>query len=305
MDRPPQDAGRWPPEREPSPAVTVPGLVAQHVLDAELAALLWIMVEGNVPLVAVAAEPDDAPRTLLEAFLDLLPPVAQRLDLRGAGETFDWLGDAAALGWEVPEPALALPAARPAPPETTYLVAGEPAADDPGALSGIAVRTLVRALQRGYGLAATIRADSLQQVLVRLGAPPASLEPDELRRLGIVLVMRRLAPGPAGEADLAGWRVMACHYVRPLERDVAGHLQRRPPAILATLDPARDALEHFEWGVTAELAMRVGLARDEFEYEHLQRSRLIAALVASGRTSREVLETLRARRSGPRTGGDA
>lgn len=355
MDRSLQDPGRWPAGRAPAAAPTVAALVAARMLDAELAALLWLMVEANVPLIAAAADPGSPAEAVLEAFLDLLPPVTARLVLQGEHEAFDWLGDAAALGWEgadegpssqrssasgpPPVARLALPPRRTAPPETTYLVAGEIGAAAPADIYGPRARVLIRALQRGYGLAATIRADSLEQVFALLGAPPASLSADELRRLGVVVVLRRAgsahppstadrpeprelaaaadrdapsseqAPpgvvetergGPTAEAGTAegtAWRVAACHYVRPLERDAAGHLQRRPPAVLATWDARRDLLEHFEWGVTTELAMRIGLGRDDFEREHGERTRAIAALVAAGQTSRGAVQTLLARRS--------
>ena len=351
-----QGPGRWSRARVPPAALTVPGLVASRVLDAELAALLWITVEANVPLIVAAGE-DEAPAPgVLGAFLDLLPPTVERVELQGRRETFDWLGDAAALGWtgdddEPPDGAagggpsrgtgIALPPRRMVPPETSYLVAGE-LGSGPGAdIGGSRARLLIRALQRGYGLGATVRADSLEQVLIHLAAPPASVSADELRRLGIVLVLARTdrganvestahrhgAPGAGTSNSLAApkrvqvppgstagstpgpvqpageWRAGACHYVRPLELDAAGHLQRRPPAVLATWDPHHDLLEHFEWGVTAELAMRVGLARDEFEKEHAARTRIMAALVAAGRTSSEAIHKLLEQRSQQRTGG--
>ncbi len=364
-----QDPGRWSPARVPPAVLTVPGLVASRVLDAELAALLWITVEANVPLI-VAAGSDDAPaRAVLAAFLDLLPPAVERVELQGPHETFDWLGDAAALGWtgDDDEPTvgpagdrpsrgtgIALPPRRMVPPETSYLVAGE-LGSGPGAdIGGSRARLLIRALQRGYGLGATVRADSLEQVLVRLAAPPVSASADELRRLGIVLVLARgdlganvesaarrhdaaldgargavaapkhevaapkheappkhehapakpTTPSTDGpEPGTVAWRAGACHYVRPLELDAAGHLQRRPPAVLATWDPHHDQLEHFEWGVTAELAMRVGLARDEFEKEHVARTRIMAALVAAGRTSPEAIHKVLEQRAQQRAGG--
>ncbi len=349
MDRLPQDPGRWSPALEPPASITVPALVAARALDAELAALLWITVEANLPLIVAGTGRPAFARAVLDAFLDLVPPATRRLELQGDRETFDWLADAAALGWEPAgsEPAgaganavaggpgrgpgLAPPPRRPAPPETTFLVAGDLGAETPAGISGMRARVLIRALQRGYGLAATVHAASLEQVLAVLGAPPASVGADELRRLGVVLVLgrARAAPGAGeggraradpgaaaggapegsstdiGAPDPAAFRVVACHYVRPVERDVAGHLQRRPPAILATWDREHDEFEHFEWGITAELAMRVGMSRDEFEHEHVARSRLVAGLVASGRTSPEALGALLSRRPRPRTGGDA
>ena len=68
---------------------------------------------------------------------------------------------------------------------------------------------------------------------------------DEVRDLGIVLVLR-------------DGRVVAAHYIRPVERDGAGHLQRRPPALLAAWSADAPAPDHFYWAITDELATRAG-----------------------------------------------
>ena len=89
---------------------------------------------------------------------------------------------------------------------------------------------------------------------------------DEVRDLGIVLVLR-------------DGRVVAAHYVRPVERDGAGHLQRRPPALLAAWSPDAAAPDHFYWAITDELATRAGMERDEFEDEHRRRRERLVNLV--------------------------
>jgi hypothetical protein len=316
--------------------VTVLELVALHVLDADLAALLWLLLDAHLPLLVAfptdLEPPAETPRAILAALLDLLPPDVHRVDLNGGEETFDWLGDAAALGWETGSEAadrssdpgsptrtaaggasLALPPRRWAPPEMTFLVAGEIGASPPADIWGLRARVLVRSLRRGYGLGAVVRADSLRQALVCLAAPPASVAVDELRRLGVVLVVRELdssseatAGGPkvAGLperlASLAQWRVAGAHFLRPLERDASGHLQRRPPAVLATWHPRRGAFEHEAAELSSELALRAGMTAEAFESEQAARSRRIAALTASGLVSVEALQGMLLR--GPRPG---
>ena len=105
---------------------------------------------------------------------------------------------------------------------------------------------VVRAASIGYGLAATIHADSLDEVFEMLRRPPVRLSDDELSHLGVVLVARRL--------DDDRRRVVAAHYVRPVARDTHGHVQRLGPAVLATWDPTEDAFEHFGWGIIPEPA---------------------------------------------------
>ena len=86
---------------------------------------------------------------------------------------------------------------------------------------------------------------------------------DETRELGVVLV-------------IAEGRVSVAHYVRPIERDAAGHLQRRPPAVLGARNERTGEVDHFYWAVTDELATRAGLTRAELETDLEARARLLS-----------------------------
>ena len=121
-------------------------------------------------------------------------------------------------------------------------------------------------MSQGYGFGATIQAASLEAVLARLKGPPSGLTEDELSRLGLVLVV---SARPADTGRLP--RVGAAHYIRPVARDVHGHVQKRGPAVLATWDPRTERFEHFGWGVTPELALRVGMRAGDFELEQERR----------------------------------
>ncbi len=171
--------------------MTITAAIADGVLDAELAGLLWLLAERAVPLV-----------------------VASRLTA--------------------------------------------PAADLRAALTTQSGGVLI--------------ADSLEEVLRLSGATGGGV-PDELRELGVVVIVREVVDRP---------RVVAAHYVRRLERDAAGHLQRRPPAVLAAWDEGEARLEHFAWGVTAELADHAGMPVAEFERSHRERSAYLDTLVGAG-----------------------
>ena len=93
-------------------------------------------------------------------------------------------------------------------------------------------------------------ADSLEAVLRLLGGD-AALN-DATRDLGLVVIHD-------------GRRVTSAHYVRPVERDGAGHLQRRPPAVLAAWNERSGSVDDFSWAVTDELADRIGLTRQDLE----------------------------------------
>ena len=95
-----------------------------------------------------------------------------------------------------------------------------------------------------------VLADSLEGVL-RLFGGDGELN-DATRDLGLVVIHD-------------GRRVSSAHYVRPVERDGAGHLQRRPPAVLADWNERAGRFDDFSWAVTDELATRTGLTRQELE----------------------------------------
>lgn len=113
-------------------------------------------------------------------------------------------------------------------------------------------------------------ARSLEEVLRVLGgsALPGADVADEVRDIGIVLV-----------ADET--RVSVAHYIRPVERDGAGHLQRRPPTLLGAWDDGAQRFDLFYWGYTDELATRAGMTRADFEDEQARRAQMLAG-TASG-----------------------
>ena len=97
--------------------------------------------------------------------------------------------------------------------------------------------------------------------------------PDEARDLGVVLIL--------GDSDDAGnVPVVRAHYVRPVERDQAGHFQRRPPALLSAADE-RGVLDHFFWAINDELATRADRDSADFEREHARRAVVLRDLVAA------------------------
>ncbi len=276
--------GRWAFRPIPPEARSIVELVRSGTLDADLAARLWLLIEGRVPIVVAAEAQGTGKTTLLEALLAFVPPSIRIVELAGEGETFAWLPQASDLGW--PGVARPTPGTDPVRPENTVILAHELSNHLPGYTWGEAARIAVRAASIGYGLAATIHADALDDVFDALRRPPIRASDDELSHLGVILVLRRLDGGRR--------RVVAAHYVRPVARDVHGHVQRLGPAVLATWDPATDTFEHFGWGVTPELAARVGRRAGDFEIEHDRRRDHIDGLVAAGVTAPDaVLDALR------------
>ena len=211
--------------------------------------MLWVLIEGRVPIVVAALERGAGKTTLLDALLEFLPAGSGR-SRSGAMETFEWLPQAEELGWTITPwsgPSNALwestrgrPEQPPIRPDSTVLLIPELSDHLPSYTWGAEARIAIRAASR-YGLAATIHADTLEEVFDALHRPPVRADDDELSSLGVVVVLRRVGDGLR--------RVVAAHYVRPVARDEHGHVQRLGPAVLSTWDPDRDRFEHFAWGV--------------------------------------------------------
>ncbi|HYM84428.1 MAG TPA: hypothetical protein VEY67_09785, partial [Candidatus Dormibacteraeota bacterium] len=74
-------------------------LISQRVLDVELAALLWLLVEARVPIVVAAGPSGAGKTTLLTALLAFLPDDADVRVVLGPEPDLSWLPEAASLGW--------------------------------------------------------------------------------------------------------------------------------------------------------------------------------------------------------------
>ena len=148
-------------------------------------------------------------------------------------------------------------------------------------------------LQGGAGLAVNVSAGDLSAALERLHAAPGQLPYDAVRRLGIVVTAEQTARGV---------RCRIVHYLRPTERDGQGHVQRRPPAILASWDEVTDRYDDYAWAITPELAERVGRSQAELEDRRRERAELLAAAaslahITAGEWEGRVRERLAAERA--------
>lgn len=245
-----------------APPEALAGLVREGTLDAELAALLSLTVEGGISLVVAGGRATHR-RAVRDAVLQLLPADRAVVRLAGADEDFAWMPQAGELGWR------SNGERRPAIPGAAMVAELD---EDPAGTAtwGEATHLSIRALTAGYSLIATTGGQRLEEVLDRLGAPPVAASEDELALLGVVLILEDADPGAAP-------RLEAAHYLRPVARDPGGHVQRPSPAVLATRNRATGRFDHFAWGVIAELAARTGRRPIAFEREQAQRAAAITA----------------------------
>ncbi len=140
-----------------------------------------------------------------------------------------------------------------------------------GSTDLLTTERLVSLLRGGVALGMTIPVAGLSEAMERLIA--GGLPEDGVRRLGVVIVVDRTE---------VGLRCVAAHYLRPTERDGQGHIQRRPPAVLAAWDPEADEHEHYAWAITPELADRVDRSQADFEERLRERALFLAAAAADG-----------------------
>ncbi len=247
-----------------APPDALAALIRAETLDAELGALLSLTVEGGVPLVVTGGDAAGRWR-VRDALLTLMPLDREVVRLAGADEDFAWMPQAGELGWS------SSGTGKPGMPGAV-MVADFDEADGDGGTWGEAAHLAIRALTAGYSLLATMAGRRLEDVLGQLGAPPVAAGADELARLGVILVLTAPEPGVAPLVE-------AAHYLRPVARDPGGHVQRLPPAVLATRRPASGQFDHFAWGVTAELAARTSRRPIAFEREQARRAAAISAAV--------------------------
>jgi len=237
----------------PLPEPPVPGeppsiveLVRRGSLDAELAALVWLLVEGRIPIVLAAPDAlvdSGAAGDILRGLLASLRPD---------------LGLAAIDAADLAKPLQARSA--------RAVIHGESA-------GGVARAPSLQGIHDTLGSEppAGLTEDELSflgcVLVLEADAPPPVTAADPT-----------MAPSPT-------IRVTAAHYVRPLHRDEHGHPQLLGPAVLATWDPGRQAFEHFAWGVLPEIAARLGRKAGDLEADLHHRRDDLGGLAAAGVTS--------------------
>ena len=239
----------------PAPEPPVPGeppslveLVRRGTLDAELAALVWVLVEGRLPLLVVAPSSLVASGTAGELLRGILASLRPDLGLAGVDAL------------DLVEP-LAARSAR-------ALIHGE-------RLGGIGCADSLQTLHDELGSAPPVgltddELSFLGCVLVLGEDREAPVQAED--------------PAMAARRPI---RVVAAHYVRPLHRDEHGHAQLLGPAVLATWDEQGQTFEHFAWGVLPEIAARLGRRAGDLEADLHHRRDDLAGLATAGVTSLE------------------
>ena len=161
--------GWWGPVWEPPAPRSILDLIRTGTLTVETAALLWTLLARRASIVVAAGPGGVGKTTLLTALLDLLPPDTRRVYLRGCYEPFAFLDDPTV------------------DPNHTYLLINEISAHLPIYLWGPGVRRVLGAARRGFGLAATAHATSVEGFVQSLAGYPLRVPATEIAALDLVV----------------------------------------------------------------------------------------------------------------------
>lgn len=265
--------GWWGYHWSPPQPMSAVEIVGSGSLDARLMATLWAVTSRRRGVMLASEAPRAGKTTTLSALVDFLPPGTVGVFLRGWRGDFDWTDE---IG-----------------PDRGYLLVNEMSDHLPIYVWGRNARGALELAARGYGIGATMHADSLDEALAllrdQLGATDADLA-------GLTIYLQYSAYlTPAGmyrrveEAwhlrldeggALAPIRLAALQGRRSPSLTGA---QRDPEPPLLASDGGRSsrALVH-DHAAYAVLAASLGLGADALEAELAARSDYLATLAERG-----------------------
>jgi hypothetical protein len=259
----------WAPPR-PMSAVEI---VSSGTLDARLMAMLWAVVARRKSVMLASEPPMAGKTTTLSALIDFLPTGTVGVFLRGWWEDFDWLDE---IG-----------------PDRGYLLVNEMSDHLPIYVWGRNARAALVLAGRGYGLGATMHADSLPEALDQLRGDLGATDED---LAGLTIYLQYAAyRTPAGmyrrveeawhlrlgtDGALTPIRLAAIDGDRSPRMTGA---QRFPvPPMLANDDGRSLRPLLHDAAAYAVLATSLGLGADELEAEIEQRAAFLESLSLRG-----------------------
>ena len=248
-----------------SDGVSLLQLVQNHTLDLRLASIFWLLGEKKASVI-VAAQPRLAGKTtVLSALLQTIPPWYQVVSTRGEQEDFAFLSSTE--------------------PNSTYILVHEISDHVPAwYIWGSKVRTVFEALGRGYSLAATMHADTPEEIVELLQSDQVRLPPDLIMHLHLIvnLHMTENQQGPVRRV----WRVNVLS-------DSPGPGESVRFLNLATWHVESDSLIYSDSSeVWASVARRLGMQHEGLEKDLLSRQQRLESWLEQGLTSTDQLRQL-------------
>ncbi|HCI80059.1 MAG TPA: hypothetical protein DHW02_10260 [Ktedonobacter sp.] len=216
-------------------------IVALRSVDAETAALIWLLLESGASL-TVAGPTDPQPgvgkTTTLNALLQFLPEGTALVYMSGMYENFAFT--------RLPD----------IDPATTYALCNEVSDHLPIYMWGRIARRFLTLPAKGYHVATSVHADTINDVL-SMYRNDLHLNPDDVRRLGLIINI-----GLIGRSYPARRRWFSTHFVRP-QADT-----KNPDAVvpvpLSLWNDFDDTFEHADQSILDELASYSGVTSQDF-----------------------------------------
>ena len=221
--------------------MTLLDLMRNNTLDLKLSALLWLLMEKKSSIIVASGPRQTGKSTLMTAIVDFIPPSFERAYTRGQSENFSFLPETDA--------------------SNTYILVPELSDHTYDYLWGDSVRTLFEAMEEGYSIAATIHAESAEEVVEMLEGPPLHLPYSLITNLHAVVNLR-MAYGEDGIVR----HVSKVTLVSPGPEFT----------VLARREANEDALVHEDTSVVrARVEARLGVASGELATDLSRRAEIL------------------------------
>ena len=222
-------------------SLSVAQIIALRSVDAESAALIWLLLETGASL-TVAGPTDPQPgvgkTTTLNALLQFLAEGTALVYMSGMYENFAFT--------RLPD----------IDPATTYALCNEVSDHLPIYMWGRIARRYLSLPGKGFHIATSVHADTINDV-IHMYTRDLHLAADDVRRLGLIINI-----GLVGRTYPPRRRWLTTHFVRP-QADL-----KNPDAIepipLSLWNDYDDTFEHADQSILNELASYSGVTPQEF-----------------------------------------
>jgi hypothetical protein len=265
--------GWWGYHWEPPTPMSAVELIGTPTIDARLMATLWAVVERRRGVMLSSEAPQAGKTTLLSALVDFLPPDTTGIFVRGWWEEYDWLDEIE--------------------PGTGFLLINEMSDHLPIYVWGRAARGALMLAGKGWGIGATMHADSLPEALSSLRTHLGATDTDLAGLTVYLQYSAYLTPAGMYRRVEEAWHLrldetgtLAPIRLGAIEGGRSASLtgaQRLPTPPMLSSDGGRTARPfiHEPAGYEA-LAVSLGLASEELDRELTHRSAFLESLAERG-----------------------
>ena len=221
--------------------LSVAEIIALDSVDAETAALVWLLLEHGASL-TVAGPTDPQPgvgkTTTLNALLQFLPEGTSLAYMSGMYENFAFTR---------------LPNVNPA---TTYALCNEVSDHLPIYMWGRIARRFLTLPAQGYHVATSVHADTIKDVM-RMYQRDLRLPVEDIRRLGLIVNI-----GLVGRHYPPRRRWFTTHFIQPTPDP--RHPDAAVPIPLSLWNEFDDTFEHADPSILDDLAAWIGMTSSDF-----------------------------------------